>query len=107
MAHRDVLSQLSILILVGKQKSSAVGEAQRLHAAFQRFHRDPAKPEDRDLFYRKIETSLQGTKMLGVKGLKVEGLAADVKGPVVDLLIAEFINLRLVKQNYPWRDRTP
>lgn len=93
MRHPEVSGRLSILILAGKQKRQAEDQAKRLNAAFERFHRKPEKPEDRDLFLGLMDTSLQGTKMLGVKGLNVERL------------IAEFIELRLVKQNFPWRMR--
>jgi len=93
MSHPEVRSRLSVLILAGKQKRQSEDEAKRIYSAFERYHPKPAKPEDRDLFLGLMDTSLQGTKMLGVRGLNVEQL------------IKEFIDLRLQKQNYPWRAR--
>jgi len=93
LGNPDVRSRLSILILAGKQKSDSDKAAKRVHSAFKRYHTEPSKKEDRDLFLGSLDTSLQGTKMLGVKSLNVEGL------------INEFINLRLVKQPFPWRAR--
>jgi hypothetical protein len=63
--------------------SNAKGDgARRLDKIFAQNHPVPAKPQDRDYFNVKIDTSLKGTDMLG-KQLKVESS------------IARFIDLRL------------
>jgi len=61
----------------------------------ERSHGDPTAVEadKRDLFFGQLPTKLQGTKMLGVRGLNLEQA------------IAKFIELRLVKQQYPWYKR--
>jgi len=94
-----VRRELSVLILVGKEKAREYEEAKRLFAIFKRYHPDPPEEEKlqkQDLFSMALPTKLQGTKMLGVRGLNVEQL------------IGQFIELRLVKQNLPgyeWRKR--
>jgi pimeloyl-ACP methyl ester carboxylesterase len=93
-----VRSAISTMIVVGKEDSRSLGEANRVHNVLKKFHVDPEKlePEDRDkmdLFYIQAPTKLQGTKMLGVRGLRVEWA------------VARFIELRLVKQDYPWYRR--
>ena len=97
MAHRTMLSELSVMIAVGKGDSRAVQQAKRFEAIFKRNQPSATadKIEDRTLFYLPLDTSLQGTKLLGVPSLKLEQL------------IADFIKLRLANQNFIWKDRTP
>ena len=85
-------------IVVGKEDSRSSAEANRVHNVLKKYHVDPEKlePEDRDkidLFFIQAPTKLQGTKMLGVRGLRVEWA------------IGRFIELRLVNQDYPWYQR--
>ncbi len=99
LANDAVRSRISVLIAYGKDSPKADKEARRLHAALERYHPkpgdDPREKLDRqDLFLDGIGTTLQGTKILGERGLNLEQH------------IAKFIELRLLKKNYPWRDRT-
>ncbi len=94
--HPAVRSRLAMLIAVGGRDSRAATDANRLHAMLQRYHPEPPPEqvrEQKDLFFGEFDTELQGTKMLGQQ-LKVEQW------------IASFIQLRLVNQNFPWRDRS-
>jgi alpha-beta hydrolase superfamily lysophospholipase len=96
MAHPRVTTDLSVFIVVGKETPKAVRDADRLYKMFKRHHPDPPPDKStqlKDLFFGKLNTSLQGTKMLGVKSLRLEGF------------IAKFIDMRLVKQNIPWKAR--
>lgn len=95
---QPVMKNLSILILVGKGDSRASRDAQRLYNSFKKFHPDVPDEEKRDrqdLFFGRLDTSLQGAKLLGAKGLNVEKLVDD------------FIQLRLVSKakDYPWKPR--
>jgi len=96
MNHPAVQSRLSVLIGVGERDAKAVAEAKRLYSVFERYHLEPPPEEateKKDLFFGNFDTDLQGTKMLG-RSLPVEAW------------IANFIQLRLVKQNFPWSDRS-
>lgn len=97
LMHRAVRSTLSVLILVGKRDSKAERAAESIYNFFKPNHRDfegEERAAKQDLFFGRLDTNLQGSKMLG-KGLPVEGL------------IVQFIDMRLVKQTYPWRERRP
>ena len=86
-----------MLIIVGSGNSRAVRDAKRLHTMLKRYHPDPPAKEwdqKQDLYYVPRDTSLQGTKMLGVSGLKLQGI------------IAEFVRRRLVDRPFPWQRRT-
>ena len=96
MAHPAVLRQLSVLIVVGKGSSKEARDASRLNSLFSRFHPEVPREEaaeKQDLFYGRLDTKLQGTSMLGVQGLNLEAM------------IGRFIELRLSRQSYPWRER--
>jgi hypothetical protein len=98
LSFEPVMRNLSVLILVGKQDSKAFREAQRLHTSFKKYHRDvPAaeRAERQDLFYGRLDTSLQASKLLASKDLNL--------AKTVD----EFITFRLVNKakEYPWRER--
>jgi hypothetical protein len=98
LSFQPVMRSLSVLILVGRQDSKALRDANRLHSTFKKFHPDvPAdeRAERQDLFFGRLDTSLQAGKLLGAKGLGVEKLVGD------------FISLRLVNKakDYPWRER--
>jgi pimeloyl-ACP methyl ester carboxylesterase len=102
MKNPYVCSRISVMIIVGKEKSAEMSDARRLFNMFKRFHPEPT-PEDKadkkDLYLGALGTSLQGTKMLEGKGLKV------------DTYIAKFIDLRLSKskksKSFGWKERKP
>jgi len=95
LAQPKVLRQLSTMILVGKEDRRSLDEAKRLHATLKRFHpsAEAKEPADRTLFYVPLPTSLQGTKMLDTPALQVPKR------------IELFIKLRLVDQDFPWKNR--
>jgi hypothetical protein len=91
-----MLRAISAMIIVGAKDGTNVKEARRLYQIFQRFHDEPPAAqaaEKKDLFMITPATSLQGTKMLGEKSLRVE------PG------ILEFIKLRLANKNFAWSER--
>ena len=97
----DMRNEVSVLIIAGKGNSRAVRDAKRVHTMLKRYHPDPPRnepPKERakkqDLYYGTLDTSLQGTKMLGVSELKLHGL------------IIEFVRRRLVDRPFPWQRRT-
>lgn len=100
-ANPEMTRSLSILLLVGKEKGSSrlADEVKRFYNTLKKYHPDPSeeeKAEKTTLFHGEMPTKLQGSKMLGVKTLKVE------------TYIAHFIELRLAKQTSPefnWRER--
>jgi pimeloyl-ACP methyl ester carboxylesterase len=96
MQDPAVQSELSFLIIAGKNNAKSMEQAKRLHKQLERFH--PLPPEDerkakQDLFLDTPKNSLQGTKLLNEKTAKL------------DEHIAQFIQLRLVEQRYPWSER--
>jgi len=98
-AHPKVRSNISVLIMVGEGNSKAVSDARRIHKIFKRYHPEPdpdQKTQQKTLFFGRMKTSLQGTKMLG-EGLNVEKF------------IAMFIDQRLVKstesKKFTWKER--
>ena len=95
MASPAVRGGISVMLAVGKEKSQDVREASRLNSIFRRYHpnADAEKASDRTLFYLTLPTSLRGTKMLDIKGLRL------------DEAIAMFIKLRLVDQSFAWAER--
>ncbi len=103
-----MLSNVSALILVGSGEPRAVSEATRLYNVLERYHRG-TRTDEEDLFFLKAQTTLQGAKLLDVRGLKVyDARGYEVKNDarfVVPDCIARFIDYRLVKQSYPWKDR--
>jgi pimeloyl-ACP methyl ester carboxylesterase len=84
---------LSVLILAGKENGRALAEAGRLHAIFAAGRREPASQAKQDLFFGKLDTTLQSTDLLADE--KLHATAA----------IAEFIDRRLVQQPFPWKAR--
>ncbi len=87
----DFRKEVSVLIVVGKGKSKAVGDAKRLQKMFKTHHPD-SSAGSKDLFYGALDTSLQGTKMLGAK--------LNLKGH-----IATFIEKRAADRSLPWQER--
>jgi pimeloyl-ACP methyl ester carboxylesterase len=98
-AAAPLISNVAMLILVGKQDAKALDEAKRIHGIFERYHPEPTgddKTDKRTLFYGKLDTSLQGTKLLDPKFN-------------VPAMIADFIYLRLIKseesRDWTWQAR--
>ncbi|NQT14465.1 MAG: alpha/beta fold hydrolase [Planctomycetes bacterium] len=93
--HPLVRSQISVMIVAGKEDSKALAESRRLHKLIKRFHADPetVDVDQRDLWFIPLPTKLQGTKILGIKALNLEEA------------IGTFIKLRAVDQSYPWYRR--
>jgi len=87
-----IRNELSMFIVVGKGDSDAVSQVRRLQRVLKR-DEDELPPDKKTLFFGELDTKLQGAKMLGVKGLNLEAF------------IANFIELRLVRQDYPWIKR--
>ncbi len=97
LAHPQVRNALSIMIIVGKEDSRSMADADRVYKMLERartYLTDDTPPHLRTLFLGALPTSLQGTKLLGVPELKVAGA------------IEWFINLRLAKQEMPWQKRS-
>jgi pimeloyl-ACP methyl ester carboxylesterase len=91
-----VRATISVYILVGAQDAKARGDAENIYSLFERYHPKPEPDqaaEKQDLFIGKLETSLQGLKLLEARELKL------------DAAIAQFIDLRLVKPDFPWTER--
>ncbi len=94
--HPMMASQVSVFLVVGKQDTKALADAKRIHGFFKRFNPDPAPEEatqKQKLFFWQLDTRLQGTKLLGVRGLNLERN------------ILRFVELRLVNQAFPWQER--
>ena len=86
---------VSIMLLVGNEDPKQLAEVQRMHATLERLHAQPTPGQEeteQTLFFKGLDTKVQGTKLLGVQGLNV------------GLRIKKFIDLRLVKQDYPWME---
>src|SRR5262249_17431015 len=93
---RAVRSRIAFYIAVGNQEPGVVREATKIHKALKKFHPQPIKQEDQDLFLdQRIPTRLQGPKLLG-KEFKDFGLMGNT---------AEFFDERAGKQPYVWADR--
>lgn len=86
-------SKLAVLLCVGRDKADMLAETERIHGIFKRSHPEPANPEDKDLFLGRLPTTLQGTNLLTVENLGLKKI------------IEQFIEVRLVKQPWPWKLR--
>lgn len=95
LANPLVRSQISVMVFAGREDSRSLADARRVYNLLKRFHVDPdsAEADQLDLLFGQPPTKLQGTKMLGVRGLNLERE------------IGLFIELRLLKQAYPWYKR--
>jgi pimeloyl-ACP methyl ester carboxylesterase len=95
-SHPLIRSQISVWIVVGKEDARTLADSRRLHNMIKRFHVDPetVDADQRDLLFVQLPTKLQGTKILGVKALRLEQA------------IGTFIKLRAVDQSYPWYSRS-
>ncbi len=99
ISNPAVQKDISMLILVGKQDPRAMAEATRIHGIFARSHPEPEgddKIDKQTLFLGRLDTSLQGTKLLDPK-FNVQGL------------IADFVYRRLTKSDeskeWVWKQR--
>jgi len=93
----DFRREVSVMIAVGGERSKSVSEADRLRRMLKLYHPDPGPDADateKDLLYGELGTSLQGTKILGVKDLNLQRH------------ILRFIELRAVKRPFTWALRT-
>lgn len=93
----DFRREVSIMIAAGRGSSKAVSEATRLQRMLKPYHPDPSPGADaaeKDLLYGTLDTSLQGTKILGVKDLNLQHH------------ILRFIERRAVKRPFSWALRT-
>jgi pimeloyl-ACP methyl ester carboxylesterase len=98
----NLIPDIAMLIVVGKQESKALTDATRIHGIFERFHPEPEgdtpaeKNDKRTLFFVKLDTSLQGTKLLDPKFN-------------VGAMIADFLHRRLMKseesREWTWKER--
>jgi hypothetical protein len=95
LEHPVVQRAVSVLIIVGRANRKAADDAERIHEMLERYRPEPEKQDAarlKNLFLIPVDTKLQGTKMLNAV-TKLEGV------------IAKFIELRLVNQEYAWRQR--
>lgn len=99
LADREIKANLPILILVGKKTPARLADAERFYSIFSnaRPGLNDQKPEDQTLWCGRLDTSLQGTKMLDEASL------------TVPRRIGLFIWTRLVKnpdaKKYAWKER--
>ena len=98
LQHPGVRSQISFLIVFGNQKQSlrVARDSMRIHTQLERFHPKPPPQlaaEKQTLFLRELPTTLQGTELLNQRAFEV------------DLDIADFIELRIASQSFPWSKR--
>jgi len=92
----------SVLIVVGDKNSTAMGETKRMYSKLNTFRpkltTDAERADKQDLFLATLRgTTLQGVNILNDKTIL----------PQLDGLVAQFIDLRLVKKKFPWAARKP
>lgn len=95
MRSPAIQQAVSTMLVVGDQGSVAAG-TKRINDALKRFRPEPPPErvkEEKTLFYQKVDTKLQGTDLLTSRSYKVPAM------------IAQFVRLRLVDQEYPWSER--
>jgi len=91
-----VRREISIFFVAGAEDVTSAREAARLHDQVEKLRPKPEKVEEKTVFLENtLKTKLVGTKLLGEASLGV------------DQYIAQFIELRLATQPWPWKDRTP
>ena len=92
----DFRREVAVLIAAGRGRAKSVNDAKRLHRMLKNFHRAPppdATAAERDLFYGTLDTSLQGTKILGIKELAFEKA------------IQKYIDIHVAKRPFRWAKR--
>ena len=95
MRSPAILKEVSTMLVVGEKGSVASG-TERIYRTLLRFRPEPPPERAKDektLFYKKLDTKLQGTDLLTSRNYKVTAM------------IAQFVNLRLVNQEYQWTER--
>jgi pimeloyl-ACP methyl ester carboxylesterase len=117
VGNPTVQSDVSMLILVGKQDAKALKEAKQIHGVFEKYQPEPTgddKLDKQTLVMLLLDTSLQGTKLLDASGVRIEFFTregnkkfdAEVTAPE---LIVDFISRRLVKssesKDWVWKER--
>jgi hypothetical protein len=91
-----VKREISIFFVAGAEDVPAAREAARLHDLLAKVRPKPDKVEDKTVFLENtLKTKLVGTKLLGEASLGV------------DQYIAQFIELRVATQPWPWTNRAP
>jgi len=95
VAHPQVRTELSILIIAGKGSGKGAREARRLYSALERYHPEPppGEADKKMLWLRTPPTTLQGMTLVNEKRM------------LVDEMIEKFIEIRLVDAHIPWRER--
>lgn len=89
--HPAVAKTIATYLLVGKKSGDALRDANRVHQALEKYR---SESDDQNLFYARVDTSLQGTKMLTVPDLELSGL------------ISKFIEVHAAKKpTYAWAER--
>jgi len=98
-AYPAIQRDIAMLILVGRQDAKAMKEAKQIHSIFEKYHPEPTGDNVTDkktLFFGKMDTKLQGTKLLDPKFN-------------VPAIIADFLHRRLSKseesRDWTWRER--
>lgn len=89
-------NRISLLLIAGAEDEASVRDATRIEQTFARVRPkvDKDKIADKTLFIDvSMKTKLVGTKLLGEANLGVEDL------------IWQFVELRLVDQSFPWKER--
>ena len=69
-------------------------ESPKTHRMLKQHRPAEVSKEQQDLYYGALDTVLQGTTMLGVRGLNIEEY------------LAKFIHRRAVNRSFPWAKRT-
>ncbi len=117
-ANPVIQHDIAMMILVGKQPK-AVERANRIYGLFEKSHTElvgDTKIDACNLFFLRVDTSLQGTKLLepnmGVRielYTKAEGAKKFDPKVTVQELIADFIHRRLERseesRDWAWRER--
>ena len=110
---------IAMMILVGKQNPKALERANRIYGLFEKSHVElvgETKIDKCNLFFLRVDTSLQGTKLLepnmGVRielYTRAEGTKKFDPKVTVQELIADFIHRRLEKseesRDWSWKER--
>jgi hypothetical protein len=99
-ATPDVLSKVSIYVAVGRSDSRSLTESTRVFNLFKPYHRF-TRPQDQDLWLEKVDTKLQGAKLLSEPTL---GMVDSSNGKDFGH-IAQFLDVRAASQPYPWAQR--
>ncbi len=100
LSNQVVRSQISVMVMVGKGDPTAMSDARRIVNLLKPYHPEAEREEDRvakrTLFPVSLDTTLQGSKLLDARGLRVPEY------------VVTFIQLRLVQSEeskvWTWRE---